>query len=63
MTDETSDIPPDVRQINVDVLHQVRLWMFTLGCTEAEPRLAVRDVGDSPDAVRGIAMPYLPNPK
>ncbi|MDM0035714.1 DUF3606 domain-containing protein [Variovorax sp. J22P271] len=52
MTDESRDIPPDVRRINVDVLHEVRSWMFTLGCTEAELRLAVRAVGDSPDAVR-----------
>ena len=52
MTDETSDIPPDVRRINVDVPHEVRSWMFNFGCTEGELRLAVRAVGDSPDAVR-----------
>lgn len=52
MTDETDDIPPDNRRIDLDDMHDVRTWMFTFGCTQAELRLAVRDVGDRAEDVR-----------
>lgn len=52
MIDQASNIPPDNRHIDVTLLHEVRSWMLTLGCTEAELRLAVRDVGDRVEDVR-----------
>ncbi len=52
MTDDLSDIPPDERRINVDDMHEVRTWMFSLACTEAELRLAVRDAGTRAEDVR-----------
>ncbi len=56
MTDDTSQIPPDQRQIDVDDMHDVRSWMFSLGCTEAELRLAVRDVGTRAEDVRAYLL-------
>ncbi|MDM0015441.1 DUF3606 domain-containing protein [Variovorax sp. J22P168] len=52
MTDETIDIPPDERRVDVTQLHEVRSWMLAFGCSEVELRLAVRDVGDRAEDVR-----------
>ncbi|MDM0068366.1 DUF3606 domain-containing protein [Variovorax sp. J31P207] len=50
--DETRDIPPDDRRIDLDDMYDVRSWMFSLGCSEAELRLAVRDAGERAEDVR-----------
>ncbi len=56
MTDGPDDrldvIQPYAGSINVNVFHDVRMWMTTLGCTEPELRGAVREVGASAAAVR-----------
>jgi hypothetical protein len=56
MADPTKDITPDTRRINLDDMHDVRSWMFNLGCTEAELRLAVRDAGDRAEDVRAYLL-------
>jgi hypothetical protein len=56
MTADTEDRTPDTRQINVDDMHDVRSWMFNLGCTEAELRLAVRDAGTRAEDVRAYLL-------
>ena len=52
MTAEPGDIPPDDRRIDLNDMLDVRSWMFSLGCREAELRLAVRDAGDRAEDVR-----------
>ena len=53
MSDDTSKRgSPDTKHISLNQPHELAYWMNTLYVTEAELRLAVSKVGNSPDAVR-----------
>ena len=53
MSDDTTKRgSPDTKHINVNQAHELAYWIKALDVTEAELRMAVKRVGNSPDAVR-----------
>jgi hypothetical protein len=52
MPDDTSKTGADRRFISLEQPHELRDWTQSLGCTEQQLRVAVKEVGNSADAVR-----------
>ncbi len=52
MTEQANDILRDARPADARLLHELRLWMLTLGCTEPELRVAIRHACINFDDVR-----------
>jgi len=52
MPDDTSKTGADRKLISLEQPQELRDWMASLGCTEQQLRDAVRNVGNSADAVR-----------
>jgi len=52
MADDKSKTGADRKLISLEQPHELRDWMASLGCTEQQLRDAVKQVGNSADAVR-----------
>lgn len=53
MSDDPTKTRLDRNLIALNEPHEVRSWTQSLGCTEAELRGAVKEVGHSAEVVRG----------
>ena len=54
MTDNPKKTGLDRKLISLNEPHEVRSWMESLSCSEAELRAAVEKVGHSAEQVRGF---------
>jgi len=52
MPDDKSETGADRKLISLEQPHELRDWTQSLGCTEQQLREAVKEVGNSADAVR-----------
>ena len=52
MSDDKSKTGADRKFISLEQPHELRDWAQSLGCTEQQLREAVKEVGNSADAVR-----------
>jgi hypothetical protein len=52
MPDDKSKTAADRKLISIEEPHELRDWTQSLGCTEQQLREAVKEVGNSADAVR-----------
>lgn len=52
MSDNKAKTGQDRKEISLEEDYEVRDWMKSLGCTEAELRAAVKAVGHSAEKVR-----------
>ena len=52
MSDDKSKTGADRKLISLEQPHELRDWTQSLGCTEQQLREAVKEVGNSADAVR-----------